>query len=94
MDRTLTLSGTGKLVPGGANTYTGPTTVNAGTLLIYGSTAPASAVTVAAGAALGGNGTIGGSVSIAANGTLAPGASIGTLSINGNSQRYYRVYYP
>ena len=77
-------AGAGTLVLGGTNTYTGPTTVNAGTMLVNGSTAPASAITVASGATLGGNGTIGGSASIAANGTLAPGASVGTLSVNGN----------
>jgi fibronectin-binding autotransporter adhesin len=77
-------SGAGKLILGGANTFTGPTTVNAGTLLVNGSTVAASAVTVASGATLGGNGTIGGSVSVAANATLSPGASVGTLTIQGN----------
>jgi fibronectin-binding autotransporter adhesin len=77
-------NGAGRLILGGLNTYTGPTTVNAGTLLVNGTTAAASAVSVAAGATLGGTGTIGGSVSVAANGVLSPGASVGTLTIQGN----------
>jgi len=77
-------SGAGKLILGGSDTYTGPTAVNAGTLLVNGSTAAASAVTVASGATLGGNGIIGGPVTVAANATVSPGASIGTLSISNN----------
>jgi autotransporter-associated beta strand protein len=76
-------SGTGRLVLGGANTYSGPTTVNAGTLLVNGSLAAASAVSVAPRATLGGTGTIAGPVSVAASGTLSPGASVGTLTLNG-----------
>ncbi len=77
-------SGTGRLILGGSNTYTGATIVNAGTLLVNGSIAAASPVSVASGATLGGNGTIESSVTVAANGTLAPGASVGTLTVNGN----------
>jgi autotransporter-associated beta strand protein len=42
------------------------------------------AVTVAAGATLGGNGSIGGPVTVQPGGTISPGASIGTLFINNN----------
>ncbi len=77
-------SGPGKLVLGGANTYTGPTTVNAGTLQVNGSTAAASPVTVNSGGTLGGTGTIGGSVALNSGSTLAPGASLGTLAVGGN----------
>ena len=67
----------------GANVHTGATSVTAGTLLIDGSTAAASAVSVAAGATLGGTGTVHGAVSVAAGGTLAPGSldATGTLAL-------------
>jgi hypothetical protein len=62
-----------------ANTYTGPTVVNAGTLRVTG-TLTDSGVTVAAGGTLDGTGAIGGSLTV--NGTVAPGISaIGTLTV-------------
>ena len=73
---TKTGSGTWNLT--GANTYTGATTVSAGTLLINGSSV--SSVSVASGGVLGGSGTIAGSVNVAAGGVLAPGNSPGILS--------------
>ncbi|MFM9616301.1 hypothetical protein ACKI18_48615, partial [Streptomyces niveiscabiei] len=63
-------------------TLSGQTTVEAGKLSVNGSLAN-SAVTVLAGAALGGNGTVG-SATIQSGGVIAPGNSIGTLSVNGN----------
>ena len=77
---TLTGSGSGSLVVSGANTYSGNTTISAGTLLVNGpgSLAAGSAVTIASGAKLGGSGTAAGSVTV--NGTIAPGTSIGTLT--------------
>ena len=74
----LIKDGAGVLAMEGANTYTGPTTVNAGTLLINGSLT--SAVTVNGGV-FGGSGTITNSVSVGNGGTLAPGNSAGTLSV-------------
>ncbi len=70
----------GTLILAGSNTYTPPTNVDGGTLLVTGSTAADSAVTVDAGATLGGTGTIGGVTTIAGGATLAPGASVGTLT--------------
>jgi autotransporter-associated beta strand protein len=64
----------------GANTYTGPTSVMAGTLAVNGSLA--GNVTVGAAGTLGGNGTIAGLVTN--NGTIAPGNSIGLLTVNGS----------
>lgn len=80
----ITLNGGGIMQLTGTNTYTGPTAVNTGTLFVNspGSLA-AGAVTVASGATLGGNGTIGGAVTNQAGGTLSPGAgTIGKLTIN------------
>jgi autotransporter-associated beta strand protein len=74
--------GPGRLVLGGNNTYTGPTTVNAGFLLVDGTTGPGSAVTVNSGGTLGGKGAIGGPVTVADGGLVSPGDSIGTLTIN------------
>jgi autotransporter-associated beta strand protein len=80
----LTVTGAGKLLLTGSNTYAGPTLVMAGTLAVNGSTGAASAVTVAAGAVLAGSGTVGGTVSVA--GTITggtgstPADTVGTLS--------------
>jgi autotransporter-associated beta strand protein len=73
-------SGTTNLT--GTSTYTGATTVEAGTLRVNGSIA-SSSVTVQRGGTLGGAGIVG-PTTVLAGGTLAPGNSIGTLSINGN----------
>jgi autotransporter-associated beta strand protein len=78
----LTKIGAGALMLTAANTYTGPTTVSRGTLLVNGSLAAGSALTVQSGATLGGSGTIGGVVSVQDGGCLALGASIGTMTLN------------
>ena len=75
----LTKVGNGTMVLGGANFYTGPTTVSNGTLLVNGSLAN-TPVLVAAAAVLGGSGGIGGPLTV--DGTLAPGASLGTLTVS------------
>lgn len=75
-------SGSGVLTVTAVNTYVGTTSVSAGTLLVNGSLATGSAVTVASGATLGGSGSVKGPTTIAADGVLAPGSlTIGTLSI-------------
>jgi autotransporter-associated beta strand protein len=71
----------------GVNTYTGATTLNAGTLRVIapGSLHASSAVTINA-ATLAGDGSIGGNVIVNASGRIAPGAttgSAGTLGIGG-----------
>ncbi|MGB8602816.1 MAG: autotransporter domain-containing protein, partial [Rhizomicrobium sp.] len=83
----LTVNG-GMLILNGVNTYTGTTTVNAGTLQIgdenHSSASIASSVTVESGATLSGHGTIYGSVTADDGATVKPGGSIGTLSVTGD----------
>lgn len=78
----LTKLGTGTLVLGGTNTYSGATSVQAGTLQVNGSVA--GPVGVATGGTLAGTGTVG-ATTVASGGTIAPGSGgVGTLSVNGN----------
>jgi len=80
--RPLEKIGAGALILAAANTYTGPTTVSAGTLVVNGSIA-SSAVTVNSGATLSGTGTVGG-LTINSGGTFAPSNSLGTMTVAGN----------
>ena len=73
----LTKTGSGTLTLSAQESYTGPTTVTAGILLVDGSLASGNEVTVAAGATLGGSGTVG---SATVDGVLAPGDGVGILS--------------
>ena len=73
---------TGTLSLSGWNTYTGPTIVSNGTLLVNGGLDAGSAVTVASGAKLGGSGTIGGDVTFA-SGAMPLFTDSGPLNING-----------
>jgi uncharacterized delta-60 repeat protein len=80
----ITKSGDGTLTLFGNSTYSGATDVNAGTLLVngaIGSNGPAGLVTVAAGATLGGTGSINADVNV--SGTLSPGLSPGQMSTGG-----------
>jgi fibronectin-binding autotransporter adhesin len=77
---TVTKQAAGRLVLTGTHTYTGNTTVSAGTLLVNGMLG-VSPVTVTGGT-FGGNGRIRGPVTIQSNGRLSPGVSIGALSIS------------
>ena len=79
----LTKAGPGTLTLTGTNTYTGATTVNAGSLYVNGFTAAGSAVTVSnSGTTLGGNGTIGGTVSVGSGANFSPGPSgVGSTGI-------------
>lgn len=80
-------SGSGTLTLTGGNTYTGATTVNAGTLLVNnttGSGVGTGPLEVIAGATLGGTGFIepSGANGLEVSGTIAPGAGVGTLTVN------------
>ncbi|MES2707903.1 MAG: autotransporter-associated beta strand repeat-containing protein [Verrucomicrobiota bacterium] len=75
----LIKDGDGALILAAVNTYAGTTTINAGTLLVDGSTAAGSAFIVNGGT-LGGTGVINGMVTVNATAILSPGASIESLA--------------
>lgn len=80
--------GVGTLSMNGISSYIGETQVHQGTLLVGGTAANSSAhidsrtTTVFPGATLGGHGSLGGN--LINNGTVSPGASIGTLTVEGD----------
>jgi len=78
----FTWNSAGMLTLTAASTYTGDTAVNAGTLVVNGSTT--SDTTVASGARLGGTGKITGDVVINTGGTHSPGNSPGLREVTGN----------
>ena len=76
-------AGAGTLILNGANTYSGGTAVNEGTLTVNNTTGSATgtgALTVASGAALNGSGIIGGATTV--SGFLNPGNSPGDITFN------------
>jgi autotransporter-associated beta strand protein len=77
----LVKKGAGLLTLTANNTYTGPTTVEAGTLSINGDQRNGGLITILSGGTLGGTGQVG---AIAAGGTVAPGNSAGTLTSHGD----------
>jgi autotransporter-associated beta strand protein len=80
---TLASGNTGSLTLSGTNAYTGPTTLNGGTLLVNGALSN-TVVTVNNTATLGGSGSILGPVTVNAGGTLALGPNPTTLSLSNN----------
>ena len=90
IDGGLSKLGAGVLTITGDNTFTGPTSVQAGTLLAdntLGSGTGRGTVTVSAAAVLGGSGTLGGDVTALAGSTVEPGAtpqpSVARLTVDG-----------
>jgi autotransporter-associated beta strand protein len=80
---TLVKTGDAALTLTGNNSYSGPTTVNGGSLLVNGLGSLASPVTVHAGATFGGDGRAG-SVTVKGEGHVAPGASASALRLSGD----------
>ena len=78
----LTFNGSGMTVLSGANTYTGGTIVESGTLSLLGGTLGSGDVYVAPGAQLVGTGSISGPVTVA--GLFKPGNSPGYIGVNAN----------
>ncbi len=79
-------TGTGTATLNAANSYSGTTTVNQGTLLINGDQSAATGeFIVNAGATLGGTGTLGGSVTLDTLGTLSTASSIGSMATGDNT---------
>ena len=81
----ITKNGPNVLTLQADNSYTGTTTVNAGTLRVEGVHGGSGAVTVAAGASLAGGGTMPGAVTISAGATLAPGPAGSALTVGSAS---------
>jgi fibronectin-binding autotransporter adhesin len=77
----LNKTGNGVLALSGSSTYSGPTTIKQGDLVVNGSLA--SPVTVSSGGILGGTGRLT-SVTVSASGQIAPGAPLGVLSVTGS----------
>jgi autotransporter-associated beta strand protein len=80
----LQKTGLGTMVLSGSNIYSGTTTVSAGTLLVNGRLANTSAVSVSAGAVLGGTGSIASGVTSAVGGVTGevPPFSLGNCPVS------------
>lgn len=85
---TLTKAGAGALTLTGTNTFSGGTTITGGLLTVNGSTGEI----VLNGGTLGGSGTVG-NVTANSGSTIAPGNSIGTLNVSGDTSFASGTFY-
>lgn len=83
MALTKTGSGTQTITATSTTTYTGETKVDQGTLVINGNISTSSLTTVASGAYLGGDGTVG-ALTVNSGGFVTPGNSPGILTVDGD----------
>ncbi len=102
----VTKSGAGIMLLSAANTYTGPTSVSEGVLIVDGSLAGGSAVTLSATGILRGTGTVNGTVTLNSSvATILPGdtatatgtkgtLTINTLNTSGSGSLYFRLSNP
>jgi outer membrane autotransporter protein len=88
---TLTKTGKGDLILIGKHSLTGPTDIQAGDFILDGSL-PSSAVTIAKGVELSGNGTIGGLLAKSGS-VISPGESIGRINVRGDARFERRTTY-
>lgn len=79
----FTQAGGGTTTLSATNTYTGATTVSAGTLIVDGNISTSSLTTVQTGATLGGSGTVG-DLTIDSGGFFSPGNSPGIMTVDGD----------
>ncbi len=96
---TLVKRDAGTWILGAANTYSGATTVNGGTLLVDGSTASAGLINVSSGATLGGAGSAG-NTTLVDGAILSPGGgtdnslALTSLSLGGASDLFFGLDNP
>lgn len=78
-------TGAGTLVLGGINTFTGPVSVDTGSLVVDGSIVAGSEVAINSGATLGGSGTLARNLVLNTGGTIQPGAGGGGNVLSASS---------
>lgn len=79
----VTKTGSGTLILSGNHTYSGTTTVSAGTLVVNDSLKGTTSVSVGSGATITGAGSVN-SLTVNNGGTLSPGINTGIFTVNGN----------
>ena len=84
----LTLTGAGTFILNSAESYTGSTSLTAGTLVVNGSTSPSSTVAMSSKTNLNGTGSIGGQI-VDISGTIDPGTSTTAATMTAGSLSFF-----